>query len=81
MRLLLLVCSMLQVMAVNHCIHCKFFRPGFMADKKFGECVKFPKVEDNVEFYVTGKTWPQRRGRSTTCAGKRVNCLKNNYNL
>jgi len=60
MRLLLLVCSMLQVTAVNLCIHCKFFRPGFMADKKFGECVKFPKVEDNVEFYVTGKTWPQR---------------------
>lgn len=60
MRLILLLCSMLQVAAVNLCVDCKFFRPGFMADKKFGQCSKFPKKEENYEFLVTGKMVPQR---------------------
>lgn len=50
----------LPVRGVNLCVNCKFFRPGFLADKKFGQCSKFPRQEDNAEFFVTGNTFPQR---------------------
>lgn len=58
MRLILVWCSMLQVMAVNLCVHCKFYKPLFLTDKKFGQCTKFP-MEDPHEYWVTGKIVPQ----------------------
>lgn len=62
MKWRVLFCSILQVSAIsalNLCVNCKFFRPGFLPDKKFGQCSKFPRQGDIAEFLVTGKTTPQ----------------------
>ena len=40
------------------CVNCKFFKHSFMGNK-YGKCALFPKDskdEDNIDYFVTGKT-------------------------
>jgi hypothetical protein len=39
------------------CVNCKFYLPA--RNPRFSKCAKFPKKEDNSEYYITGKIYQE----------------------
>ena len=39
---------------IKLCKNCKFFKKNLFPPKKYGKCVLFPIIEDNVDFLLTG---------------------------
>ena len=45
----------------NLCINCKYFTKEFLTAHEFGKCTKFPKEDDDSNFFVNGVKPPEKK--------------------